>query len=85
MWPRIWPEFAKLPKEAALPSPADRQVAKELDIRREFDVLEVVDVLEAQSQIGLIEREEIETTSFIEKDGDAMLNETIVAPVAQKL
>ncbi|PJZ59558.1 hypothetical protein [Leptospira adleri] len=76
---------AMQPKEAALPSPADRQVAKELEMRREFSVMEVVQILEAQSQRELLTRIEQDTTSFIEKEGESVLNDTIVAPVAMNI
>lgn len=73
---------AKVPKPAALPSPADRQVAKELEMRRDFPIMDVIAALEAQSQNDLLEAEEKVVGSDVAKDGESLLNDLVISPVA---
>lgn len=73
---------AKLPKAAALPAPADRQVARELEMRREFSVMDVIEVLEVQSQTDLLLATEKQVDVVTEREGDQMLNDLLISPVA---
>lgn len=73
---------AKMPKEVCLPVPADRQAARELEIRREFPIVDVVDALEPLSQPNLTARTKKDIDISVEKAGESMLNDAIVAPVA---
>lgn len=74
---------AKLPKEVALPNPPERQVARELEMRREYNVVEIIEALEVQSQRDLLlnEPEVREVKSIVQKVGDVVANESIIAPV----
>jgi len=73
---------AKVPQPVALPAPADRQVAKELEMRREFPIVEVVKALEAQSQTDLLKATEKSVDVVTERDGNPILNDLVISPVA---
>jgi hypothetical protein len=73
---------AKVPPPAALPAPADRAVAKELEMRREFPVIDVINVLEAQSQTDLLSATERNVDVTTEREGDQILNDLVLSPVA---
>lgn len=73
---------AYLPQPVALPAPADRQVARELEMRREFPILDVIHALEAQAQTDLLEATERDVEVVVERDGNPVLNDLVVSPVA---
>jgi hypothetical protein len=73
---------AKVPQPVALPSPADRQVAKELEMRRDFSIVDVIKALEVQSQTDLIVATEKSVDVITEREGDPMLNDLVISPVA---
>lgn len=73
---------AKVPSSVELPTPADRQVARELEIRREFPIVDVIQALEAQSQTDLLQATEKEVNAFKLKEGDQVLNDLLISPVA---
>lgn len=73
---------AKVPAPVALPAPADRQVARELEMRREFPIVEVVAALEAQSQRDLLIPAQKHVSTSTEREADNLLNDLVVAPVA---
>lgn len=73
---------AQIPKEVCLPVPADRQAARELEIRRDFPIVDVVDALEPLSQPNLTARTQKDINISVEKAGESMLNDAIIAPVA---
>lgn len=73
---------AYLPNPVALPAPADRQVARELEMRREFPIVDVINVLEAQAQTDLLVAEEKDVEVVVERDGNPVLNDLVVSPVA---
>lgn len=73
---------AKLPKPVALPAPADRQVAKELEMRRDFPIIDVIAALEAQSQTDLLVATEKSVDASTEREGNPLLNDLLISPVA---
>ncbi|MAT92336.1 MAG: hypothetical protein CME59_07025 [Halioglobus sp.] len=73
---------AKVPKPVSLPSPADRQVARELEMRRDFPIVDVIAALEAQAQTDLLAAEEKVVGSDVAKEGEPLLNDLVVSPVA---
>ena len=73
---------AQMPKEVNLPAPVDRQAVRELVIRREFPVVDVVAALEPLSQPNLTQRSAQNVDLSVTKDGESMLNDAIIAPVA---
>ncbi len=73
---------AKIPQPVALPAPADRQVAKELEMRREFPIMDVIKALEAQSQPDLLIATEKSVDVITERDGNPVLNDLVISPVA---
>lgn len=73
---------ANMPKEVNLPVPADRQAVRELVCRREFPIMDVVEALEPLSQPNLTEQHLHGIDLSIEKEGEAQLNDAILAPVA---
>ncbi|WP_428246468.1 hypothetical protein [Ferrovibrio sp.] len=73
---------AKLPAAVELPAPADRQVAKELEMRRDFPIFDVVKALEAQSQTDLLTETQREVDVFRLREGDNVLNDLLISPVA---
>lgn len=72
---------AKMPKEVNLPDPVDRQVVRELEARRDFPILDVIEALEPLSQQGLTQKENLTVDSAVEKEGESLLNSTIITPV----
>ncbi len=72
---------AQLPNDVNLPIPADRQAARELVSRREFPIVDVINALEPLSQQELTEKVEREITASLQREGEAILNSTIIAPV----
>lgn len=73
---------AKTPQPVALPAPADRQVAKELEMRRDFPIVDVIKALEAQSQPDLLVATEKNVDVITERDGNPILNDLVISPVA---
>lgn len=73
---------ANMPKEVNLPIPADRQAVRELVSRREYPIMDVVEALEPLSQPNLTKRHLRGIDLSVEKEGEAQLNDTILAPVA---
>ncbi|MGE6225454.1 hypothetical protein [Aeromonas media] len=73
---------ARVPQPVALPSPADRQVAKELEMRRDFPIMDVIAALEAQSQTDLLTASEKSVDVVTEREGNQLLNDLVISPVA---
>ena len=73
---------AQMPKEVYLPTPADRQTVRELVSRREFPIMDVVDALEPLSQPNLTEQDQQGISLSVTKEGEAQLNNAIIAPIA---
>lgn len=73
---------AQMPREVSLPTPADRQVVRELVSRREFPIMDVVDALEPLSQPNLTEQDQQGISLSVTKEGEAQLNNAIIAPIA---
>lgn len=76
---------AKVPSPVYLPAPADRQVAKELEMRRNFPIIEVIAALEPQSQTDLLQPTEREVDTTIEREGENVLNDLLISPVANTI
>lgn len=74
---------AEMPREVNLPVPADRQAARELVSRRDYPVVDVIEALEPLSQIDLTVSDAKTVETNVERDGETMLNSTIITPVAQ--
>ena len=73
---------AQMPREVSLPVPADRQAVKELVVRREFPIVDVVDALEPLAQPNLTEQINQTVDLVTTKEGESILNNAIIAPVA---
>lgn len=73
---------AQMPRDVNLPVPADRQAIKELISRRDFPIVDVVEALEPLSQNGLTEQSTKEVDFNVQKSGESLLNDAIVAPIA---
>ena len=73
---------AQMPREVYLPTPADRQAVRELVSRREFPIMDVVDALEPLSQPNLTEQYQQGISLSVTKEGEAQLNNAIIAPIA---
>ena len=73
---------AQMPKEVYLPTPADRQTVRELVSRREFPIMDVVDALEPLSQPNLTKQDQQGISLSVTKEGEAQLNNAIIAPIA---
>lgn len=73
---------AQMPREVSLPVPADRQAVKELVVRREFPIVDVVDALEPLAQPNLTEQINQTIDLVTTKEGESILNNAIIAPVA---
>ena len=73
---------AQMPREVYLPTPADRQAVRELVSRREFPIMDVVDALEPLSQPNLTEQDQQGISLSVTKEGEAQLNNAIIAPIA---
>ena len=73
---------AQMPREVSLPVPADRQAVKELVARREFPIVDVVDALEPLAQPNLTEQINQTVDLVTTKEGESILNNAIIAPVA---
>ena len=75
---------ARLPSAVALPAPADRQVARELEMRRDFAIIDVIDALGPQSQTDLLCESKKDVSADIRLEGEQMLNDVIISPVASQ-
>jgi len=72
---------ANLPREVNLPRPVHRQVCGELVSRREFPIVDVVTALLPQAQPELLDTEEEEVNTTLNRNGQEVTNESMIAPI----